>query len=239
MKNGRLQDYVLEIGGRSVPVRLRRNDRARRLILRADPNFASNEAAFVVTLPEGTGVKEALEWASLQGRWIEQQLNKFPDRVPFADGTVLPLRGVDHVIRHRPNARRGVWVTDKTICVSGLREHLARRVTDWLKKEARMRILQCARAKALELELDFGRVAIRDTKTRWGSCSSNGNLNFSWRLILTPDFVFDYVVAHEVAHLREHNHSSEFWCVVRGLTSEPERARAWLQSFGADLHCYG
>ena len=112
MKNGRLQGYVLEIGDRSVPVRLRRNDRARRLILRAAPNFASNAAVFVVTLPEGTGVKEALEWASLQGRWIEQQLNKFPDRVPFADGTVLPLRGVDHVIRHRPNARRGGRVTD-------------------------------------------------------------------------------------------------------------------------------
>ena len=239
MKRGRLENYVLKIGGRSVPVRLRRNKRARRLILRADPNFASHEAGIVVTLPEGTGAKEALEWASLQGTWIKQQLNKFTDRVRFADGTVLPLRGVNHVIRHRPEARRGVWVADKTICVSGLREHLARRVADWLKKEARMRILERARAKALDLELDFGRVAIRDTRSRWGSCSSNGNLNFSWRLILTPDFVFDYVVAHEVAHLREHNHSPEFWCVVRGLTSEPERARAWLRSFGAELHSYG
>ena len=239
MKSGRLENYVLKIGGRSVPVRLRRNKRARRLILRADPNFASHEAGIVVTLPEGTGAKEALEWASLQGTWIKQQLNKFTDRVRFADGTVLPLRGVNHVIRHRPEARRGVWVADKTICVSGLREHLARRVADWLKKEARMRILERARAKALDLELDFGRVAIRDTRSRWGSCSSNGNLNFSWRLILTPDFVFDYVVAHEVAHLREHNHSPEFWCVVRGLTSEPERARAWLRSFGAELHSYG
>ena len=175
----------------------------------------------------------------MQGTWIKQQLNKFPDRVPFADGTVLPLRGVDHVIKHQPKARRGVWVADKTIFVSGLREHLARRVADWLKKEARMRIVERARAKALDLELDFGRVAIRDPRSRWGSCSSNGNLNFSWRLILTPEFVFDYVVAHEVAHLREHNHSPEFWCVVRGLTSEPERARAWLRNFGAELHCYG
>ncbi len=239
MKSGKLENYVLEIGGRSVSVRLRRNKRARRLILRADPNFASYEVGIVVTLPEGTGVKEALEWTSLQSSWIKQQLNKFPDRVPFVDGAVLPLRGVDHIIRHRPEARRGVWVADKTICVSGLREHLARRVADWLKKEARMRILERARAKALDLELDFGRVAIRDTRSRWGSCSSSGNLNFSWRLILTPDFVFDYVVAHEVAHLREHNHSPEFWRVVRGLTREPERARAWLRSFGAELHCYG
>ncbi len=239
MESGRLENFILKIDDRIVPVRLRRNKRALRLIIRVGQNVASHEVGIVVTLPEGTGVKEALEWTGLQTTWIKQQLNKVPERVPFADGTALPLRGVDHIIRHRPEARRGVWVTDKTICVSGLREHLARRVADWLKKEARMGILERARAKALDLELEFGRVAIRDTKSRWGSCSSNGNLNFSWRLILTPDFVFDYVVAHEVAHLREHNHSPEFWSLVRGLTSEPERARAWLQSFGAKLHCYG
>ena len=93
--------------------------------------------------------------------------------------------------------------------------------------------------KAGQLDVGFGRVAIRDPKSRWGSCASNGNLNFSWRLVMTPDFVFDYVVAHEVAHLLEHNHGAGFWSLVGQLTFEPERARAWLNSHGQGLHRYG
>ncbi len=239
MKKDTENHYLINIGCCTVPVQLRRNKHARRLILRANPGFAKYEGGIIVTLPEGATVQEALAWTSSKGVWIKRQLDKLPDRVPFADGAVIPIRGVDHIIKHRPKAQRGVWQTDNTICVSGRKEHLARRVGDWLKKEARTHILKTAHYKALQLGRDFGRVTIRDTKSRWGSCTANGNLNFSWRLILTPDFVFDYVVSHEVAHLCEHNHGSEFWRLVHSLTSEPERACAWLNSSGMALHCYG
>ncbi len=233
------EDYALVIDGRRVPVRLRRNKRARRLILRTELDPDGGKPGVVVTLPKDVHEREALEWAGTQVTWISRSLGKLPERVPFLEGATIPLSGVDHVIRHRPDARRGVWTADGIIFVSGRSEHLARRVMDWLKKEACARITDKVHDKAGQLDVGFGRVAIRDPKSRWGSCASNGNLNFSWRLVMTPDFVFDYVVAHEVAHLLEHNHGAGFWSLVGQLTFEPERARAWLNSHGQGLHRYG
>jgi predicted metal-dependent hydrolase len=116
---------------------------------------------------------------------------------------------------------------------------VARRVADWLKRQARAAIAERVAETAARIDASYGRIAIRDTKSRWGSCAAGGNLNFSWRLVLTPAFVFDYVVAHEVAHLKEHNHGPGFWRLVDQLTPETERARAWLNSFGAGLHRLG
>ena len=239
MSGTAIRDHYLEIDGRRVPVRLRRNNRARRLILRADAARNDGEAGVVVTLPTGVPIAEALGWAGMQSAWISRHLEKLPERIPFTDGARVPLLGDEHIIRHAPEARRGVWAAGGTIYVSGREEHLARRLTDWLKKEARKRISALATAKAERLGHKHGRISIRDTKSRWGSCASNGNLNFSWRLVMAPEFVFDYVVAHEVAHLAEHNHGPAFWHHVADLTDEPERARAWLRSFGPGLHRYG
>ena len=234
-----LTEHLLEIDGRRVPVRLRRNRRARRLILRPDANRADGEVGVVVTLPNGVAIAEALNWAGTQSAWISRHLNKLPDRVPFADGAVIPFQGIDHVIRHQPTARRGVWSAGGIIYVSGRLEHMPRRLTDWLKLQARSRITDLVTEKTTELQLSFGRITLRDTKSRWGSCAANGNLNFSWRLILAPEFVFDYVIAHEVAHLREHNHGPAFWQLVENLTPEMQRARAWLNSYGPGLHRFG
>lgn len=221
-----------------MPLRLRRNASARRLILRTESR-PDGAAGVVVTLPRGVPEAEAIAWAGTQQRWIERHLEKLPDRVPFTEGAVIPFRGVDHVIRHRPDARRGVWAADGEICVSGRPEHMARRVADWLKRQARETITERVAETAARIDASYGRIAIRDTKSRWGSCAAGGNLNFSWRLVLTPAFVFDYVVAHEVAHLKEHNHGPDFWHLVEQLTPETDRARAWLNSFGARLHRFG
>ncbi len=239
VKRNPLQEHILDIGGRRVPLRLRRNAKARRLILRTETRRPDGTPGVVITLPNGVHETEALSWATTQSAWIERHLGKLPDQVPLVDGAVIPYRGEDHVIRHQPTARRGVWNADGIIYVSGREEHLSRRVGDWLKKQARAALCERVADKAGQLQADYGRIAIRDTKSRWGSCAAGGNLNFSWRLILAPDFVFDYVVAHEVAHLREHNHGPGFWRLVNEMTDETERARAWLNSFGAGLHRYG
>lgn len=231
--------HVLDIDGRRVPVRLRANTRARRMILRAETAPADGRAGVVVTLPAGVSAAAALEWAGTQTAWIRRQLDKLPDRVPFEPGQLIPLGGIDHLIRHAPEARRGVWAVGGAIHVSGRPEHLPRRLGDWLKREARRRVAECAAAKTAALGIPHGRISIRDPKSRWGSCAAGGNLNFSWRLVLTPEFVFDYVVAHEVAHLKEHNHGPGFWQLVDTLTRETERARAWLNAYGAQLHRYG
>ena len=113
-------------------------------------------------------------------------------------------------------------------------------MTDFLKAEARREIGVRARAKAGQLGMPIKAIALRDTRTRWGSCSRKGGLTFSWRLILAPEFVLDYVVAHEVAHLKEMNHGPRFWALCESLTTADAKvARAWLRANGGALHAYG
>ena len=112
-------------------------------------------------------------------------------------------------------------------------------MTDWLKSEAQRTISPLCLAKAAKIDRRVRRVVVRSQRSRWGSCGANGHLSFNWRLILAPDDVLDYVVAHEVAHLMEMNHSPAFWRVVRRLTPEMENARAWLNRKGQQLYRYG
>ena len=116
---------------------------------------------------------------------------------------------------------------------------MARRVRDFLMAEARRELGERARAKAERIGARVAAVTIRDTRSRWGSCSATGRLSFSWRLILTPEPVLDYVVGHEVAHLREMNHSPRFWALCAELTAEVAGPRVWLKANGARLLRYG
>ncbi|MEL6280973.1 MAG: M48 family metallopeptidase, partial [Pseudomonadota bacterium] len=122
--------------------------------------------------------------------------------------------------------------------VGGPEVGIDRRVAAWLKEEARAWLLARAGVHAAQLGARFERIAIRDTTSRWGSCSASGALSFSWRLILAPDAVSDYVAAHEVAHLREMNHSARFWALVERLRPDWRAQRDWLRAHGADLHRY-
>lgn len=225
----------LELAEREVPVELQRHPRARRISLR----ISKTGEGIVMVLPRRTPLREALEFAETNSGWILKHLEAQPDRVPFAPGAVVPLMGEDHRIVHDARGRRGVWRGPGTIVVSGQAEHLPRRLGDFLKREARQEIGRRAREKAARIEREIGRISLRDTRSRWGSCSSKGDMNFSWRLILTPEFVLDYVVAHEVAHLAELNHSRRFWKLTDSLTGEMERAKAWLSRHGAQVHRYG
>jgi predicted metal-dependent hydrolase len=163
--------------------------------------------------------------------------------VPFAHGTMLPLRGRLHRIEHRRGARGTVWVedhgTERLLCVAGGEAHVPRRVRDYLKREAKRDLEAASRLAAQALGVAFTRVSVRDQTSRWGSCSSTGVLSYSWRLILAPPFVLDYLAAHEVAHLLEMNHSRRFWRLVDRICPEMDRAKAWLNAHGSDLHRYG
>ena len=125
------------------------------------------------------------------------------------------------------------------ICVSGDERHAPRRLADWLQNEARTDLVKRVEHHAAALDCSPKRLSVRDQSTRWGSCSTSGTLSFSWRLIFAPGFVLDYVAAHEVAHLREMNHSQRFWRLVRQTVPEMQRARAWLKQNGAELHRFG
>jgi predicted metal-dependent hydrolase len=154
------------------------------------------------------------------------------------------LRGVAHRIVHRAGVRGVVWTEmrdsgERIICVAGGVEHVDRRVHDFLKREARRDLAKSAQHYAEALGVKVKRISIRDQSSRWGSCTSAGSLSFSWRLILAPPYVLDYLAAHEVAHLVEMNHSPRFWRVVGRVCDHVERAKRWLDTCGNDLHRYG
>ncbi len=221
-------------------VRVRRHRQARRYTLRIQA--ASREA--VLTIPPRGTLAEARDFAEKHGAWIAARLDRLPRAAPFADGTVVPLRGVPHRIAHRRIRRGTVWTeadaaSEQLLCVAGDSPHIDRRVADFLRREARRDLDSASRRFAKELGVEIKRVAVRDQASRWGSCSTTGVLSFSWRLILAPVFVLDYLAAHEVAHLVEMNHSARFWRIVQRLCPDHERAKVWLDVHGADLHRYG
>jgi predicted metal-dependent hydrolase len=189
-------------------------------------------------------VKEARAFAERHGGWIAARLGRLPEAVPFDHGTIVPLRNVAHRIVHRPGARGTAWREidsrgNRLICVAGEASHVARRVGDFLKREARRDLETASRHYAEMLDVKVRRIAIRDQSSRWGSCSTSGVLSYSWRLILAPPFVLDYLAAHEVAHLIEMNHSRRFWRLLERLCPSMQRAKAWLDAHGTDLHRYG
>jgi len=197
----------------------------------------------VLTMPERSSLQSAREFAERHAAWIGVRLARLPKPVTFEPRSIAPLRGVDHRIVHCPGARGVVWVDadekGPTLCVSGERAHVARRVADFLKKQARKDIERAVARHTRTLGLAARSVTLRDTTSRWGSCSSTGGLNFSWRLILAPPYVLDYLAAHEVAHFVHMNHSPAFWRVARRLFPETDKAEAWLKTHGANLHRYG
>ena len=125
------------------------------------------------------------------------------------------------------------------ICVSGGQAHGSRRLADWLRGQAKVDLTSRTLYHAGNLSCQPKRISVRDQSTRWGSCSSTGTISYSWRLIFAPEFVLDYVAAHEVAHLREMNHGPRFWRLVRETMPEMQKARAWLKQNGAELHKFG
>ena len=221
-------------------VRLRRHRQARRYTLRIQA--ATREV--ILTIPPRGTLKEAREFAQKHGGWIAARLGRLPEAAPFAHGIVVPLRGVPHRIVHRRGSRGTVWTEmaedgERLLCVAGEAPHIDRRIGDFLRREAKRELETASVRFAADLGVAVKRVAVRDQSSRWGSCSTTGVLSYSWRLILAPGHVLNYLAAHEVAHLVEMNHSPRFWRLVKGLCPAHERAKVWLDVHGSDLHRYG
>jgi predicted metal-dependent hydrolase len=221
-------------------VRLRRHRQARRYTLR----IQSATREVVLTIPPRGTVKEARDFAQKHGAWIAARLDRLPQAAPFAHDVVVPLRGVPHRIAHRRGVRGTAWTEqgengERLLCVAGQMPHVDRRIGDFLRREARRDLEAASLRFAAELGVAIKRVSVRDQSSRWGSCSTTGVLSFSWRLILAPSPVLDYLAAHEVAHLVEMNHSPRFWRLVQKLCPDHSRAKTWLDVHGTDLHRYG
>lgn len=226
---------LLAIEGKSISVTFRRHAKARRLVLR----LSRDRSGIIVTLPPRVGRNEALDFARRSSDWIAERLAVEPAKRPLEAGTTLLLRGEHYRIMPSGSRRGAVTLTQDSILVAGDAAHLERRLVDWLKTEARRDLVKASEAYAASMGVTFHRLAVRDQKSRWGSCSSDGTLSYSWRLVLAPPFVLDYVAAHEVAHLKHMNHGRQFWRLVLTHCSHAARAKTWLRLHGAELHAYG
>ena len=212
-------------------VHWRRNPRARRVSLRIDPS----DGAIVVTLPPRASRKAGMALLMGHADWVAQRIAALPTAVALADGATVPIGGVPHRIRHHPDRRGGAWLENGELHVTGAPEFLPRRAVDFLRAEAGRRLSVLVRAKAGMAGVIPARIAIKDTSSRWGSCAQGGTLAFSWRLVMAPDYVQDYVAAHEVAHLRHMNHGPDFWALTASLTAHSSRAMTWLRREGPKL----
>jgi len=213
-----------------------RNARSRRAKLSVDP--ASGRIR--LTLPTRAPIKPALRWAQEQSVWIERQRARLPEARPFAPGAVIPVDDVLLTIAWSETASRRIVREGATLSCGGPIDGLSRRIEAWLKREA-LRILAADTAEfAARAEVTVAKVAIGDTTSRWGSCTANGVIHYSWRLILAPAFVRRSTVAHEIAHRVHMNHGPAFHALADALTEgDPDESRAWLRANGAALHWFG
>ena len=229
-------------GAASYDVEIRRRPGARRMTLRV----SAATGAVTLTIPERVRIEQARRFAEDHAGWIAQRVTRLPERVGLGAGSEVPVRGERHLIVHdaAAAARRATRIgTDgegrPVVLVGGDEAGVPGRVRRFLTAEAG-RDLRAAVGRHVDtLGSPFPRITLRDTRSRWGSCSATGALSFSWRLILAPPLVLDYLAAHEVAHLRELNHSQRFWRLVHALCPDTADAEAWLKRHGPDLHRYG
>jgi predicted metal-dependent hydrolase len=258
LKPGRGETIELSVKGFDLPIWLRRSVRARRLSLQV----SEAKRGVVLTMPVYSSFAEADEFLSRHLDWLKERLAGLSEPVPFTHGAVIPLRGFAHKLQFvGPMRRRGVvWIEQSQdslaapawpagarlaarklprLCVSGEPEHAPRRLMDWLKRQAHQDLKTRVAVQAKRLRLQPQRLFVRDQTTRWGSCSTSGALSFSWRLVLAPSYVLDYLAVHEVAHLGQMNHGPRFWALVSKAMPDYERAQSWLREYGSSLHRYG
>lgn len=226
---------TIDLGDRTAPLTARVDRRARRLIVKVDPA----RGRVIVTAPSKRTLPEAIDFARTRAPWIARELDAGAIARPFASGQIFPYRGAPLEIEASGRVRGGVAIDQGKLIAGGDPRHFNRRITDWLKKEARATLTERVDHYAARLSRRRGPISIRDTRSRWGSCARDGALSFSWRLIMAPPDILDYVAAHECAHLVHLNHSPAYWRTLHSLGVDARAARDWFKTHGQSLYAYG
>lgn len=224
-----MSQHILH-GNPPVSVLLRRSARARRISLRV----SKLDGRVTLTLPRGVPEREGLQFVRDKADWIRGNLQDRVGPVPVGFGAQIPVEGRMRQVRQGDGPQ--IRLTETELRVPGPEATAAARVRAWLRVRARDRLAGMSERHARAIGQGFGRITLRDTRSRWGSCTSRRDLMYSWRLIMAPPEVLDYVAAHEVAHLVEMNHSPAFWAIVEGLCPDFRRHRRWLRDHGPSLH---
>lgn len=221
---------IIEIGQPPIAIELRINARAKRYSLRISPH---NQRP-TLTLPKRHVMSDAIEFAHTQEPWLRKHLSKRPERLTLGFGGRIHIDGIEREIVSGQGRR--VIVDDTRILVPGPESRIGARIKASLKVIARDRFAELSSKYATAIDAQYSTLSIRDTKSRWGSCSTDGRLMYSWRLMMAPFSVQDYVAAHEVCHLHEMHHGPEFWALVARVYPNYQADRAWLRTHGQNLH---
>lgn len=219
-------------GDPPIPLILRRSAQAKRISLR----ISQLDGRVTLTMPKRLAEREAMDFARSKETWIRKHLDARGADVVVTEGVEIPLAGKMYPILSGTGRR--VQITPEGIFVPGPPERMGVRLSAHLRELARDRLAGASDDYAAILGRSYERLSLRDTRSRWGSCTSDGGLMYSWRLIMAPAEVLDYVAAHEVAHLAEMNHSSAFWAEVTRIYGDYAAPRNWLRANGRTLHRY-
>ena len=224
---------TVRMGGRDVPLEVRSHPRAKRLTLRVAPG-----GGLRLTVPPRIARGEVDAFLERHEGWAVERLSRLPERAVIGVGTVIPVAGEPHEVVHSGSLRGVTRRENASLVVSGPEERAGARAREWLKKEARRALDPLVRDYAARVGRPVRAVRVKDTRSRWGSCTHDGSLSFSWRLAMAPPFVLDALAAHEVAHLVHMNHGEAFWALARSLCGETDEARAWLRREGPGLQAW-
>ncbi|MDW9472210.1 M48 family metallopeptidase [Sinorhizobium meliloti] len=226
----------IEVAGKVLPLTIRQNARATRMTLRIEPGGR----ALKLTVPEGLPEREVSAFLIRHQGWLMTKLARFSGESELEDGGTILVRGVAHRIERTGRLRgltEALVIEDEAVLrVGGAEEHLRRRIADYLKKEARSELERLVAVYAGRTGRRARSLSLKDTRSRWGSCSAEGDLSFSWRIAMAPPKVIAYLAAHEVAHLQEMNHGPRFWALCESLCPETKDAKHWLKRNGTMLH---
>ncbi len=217
--------------------RVRQSKRAKRLALRLDPV----ERVFELVVPHKCSMNKAYDFADQYEGWMKDKLSALPQQVFFEDNAIIPLNGVDVTLKITINKdfkRTKIILDNNILCVKTNKLDSSVRILRWIKAYSKNILEIKSKEKALSISKVIEKVTVRDTKSRWGSCSSENTLSYSWRLIFAPPEALDYVVAHEVAHLRHLDHSKDFWALCRELSNDFVNGQFWMRSHGQELMRY-
>lgn len=226
----------IEVAGKSLPLTIKQNARATRMTLRIEPGGR----ALKMTVPQGLPEREVNAFLTRHQGWLMTKLARFSGESQIEEGGSILIRGVAHRIERTGKIRgltEAIVIDDEPVLrVSGGEEHLTRRIVDFLKKEARQDLDRLVAIYTGRIGRRAKSLSLKDTRSRWGSCSADGALSFSWRIVMAPASVIDYLAAHEVAHLKEMNHGPRFWALCGKLCPHMEEAKSWLKRHGSQLH---
>ncbi|MEZ5692201.1 MAG: SprT family zinc-dependent metalloprotease [Rickettsiales bacterium] len=227
------QNYFIKIDEKNIPINIKKHYSSRKITI----SYLPLKQSINITIPKRCSTKQAIKFANEKYSWITNQINQYKNIKEFHDKQIISVLGKDIMLRHI-GGRGTTNQKENILFIYGDSEFMKRRVKKWLIQELRNNIVKISTNYANKIGVTFGKINIRDTSTHWGSCSTKGNLSFSIRLIFAPYEILEYVIAHEIAHIKEHNHSKYFWDLVETIYPNFREAEKWLKENSKSLYMY-